>query len=116
MEMYLDEATSWFKPGKLYRSPKLFLYIYPSKEKAIAIGSASWYASVAAQAHRASSAEVSTAEAYWSEQFGFQIHMSRPGDIFMFLERNGVYLHVLFGEKQGWIIFKQFAGLVPAEI
>ncbi len=105
-----------FKPGKLYKCPEYFLMIYPSKEKAAAC---TW-----AMTARTSARSAARRSAYWTEQLNCRVDYSKPGEIFMLLERDGIFLHVLFGEKQeagrsgptlGWIIYKDWLNIVEAQ-
>ncbi len=107
-----------FKPGKLYRCSEYFLLIYPTKEKALhAVGSAG--------GRRNTPQQLAAAEAtYWSRELKCQVRYSEPGEIFMFLEQDGDFLRVLFGENQagersgptlGWIANREYLGIVEAE-
>jgi len=50
--------------------------------------------------------------AYWSDVLGCTVRYSEPDEIFMFFEErvsnNQKHLNVLFGDKQGWIIYKDW--------
>ncbi len=95
-----------FIRGKLCKCPGHFLLIYPTKEKTTSAwwaSPSSSYGAAAAHASTAASAVTDWA-AYWSYRLKCQVHCIAPGEIFMVLEKDGPYVHVLFGEKQGWII------------
>ncbi len=94
-----------FKPGKLYTCPKFFLMVYPSKEKA----SSAKPSSIAAAED--DQTLVAYQVNYLSTLLNCQVRCSDIGEIFMFLERDDHYLRVLFGEKQGWIIFRDWLGI-----
>ncbi len=88
------------KPGKLYKLPEFYMLVYPSKEKA---------ATAAAEVlvlGATTDASISFLATYWSRELKCQVRYSIPGEIFMFLGRDGEFLNVLFGDKQGWIIYK----------
>ncbi len=93
-----------FEVGKLYKCPDYFLMIYPSKEKASSV--------LGRRTVVVGSAE--EAAAHWSDQLNCQVRYSEPGEIFIFLGRDREFLNVLFGEKQGWIIFSLQADFRPA--
>ncbi len=99
------------KPGKLYRCPDYFLMIYPSKEKASARLAVPFWAEELEWTKKSSSATLWTAPMHWmnflSEHLGCQVRCSELGEIFMFLEKDEIYLHVLFGGNQGWILFRE---------
>ncbi len=115
-------------PGKLYKTAEYFLLVYPTKEKAAlaveAPATAAFARSPSATTTIASAAMVAPAGAssagatawgdYWSKQLNCQVCYSELGELFMFLERNGVYLHVLFGDKQGWIIYDSWLHIEEA--
>ncbi len=107
-----------FKPGKLYRCPKLYLIIYPSEETATRLGAALWATWRDANAARARADALTK---IFGPQAGHQVCFSEPGEIFMLLEvKNKIYLNVLFGEKQeagrpgptlGWIIYERWLNI-----
>ncbi len=95
-----------FKPGKLYKCSEHFLMIYPSKEKAaLAGGTRARSASVVDVDGPLWAAEWAN---YWSNILYCKVQVSQSNEIFMFLEKDGKYLHVLFGEVQGWIIYENW--------
>jgi hypothetical protein len=83
----------FFQVGQLYKCSKYFLLIYPSK-KAANRGWTSAGASVGSTAGMA----------YWSKKLNCQVRFSEPNETFMLLKQEDMFLNVLFGEKQGWII------------
>ena len=90
--------------GKLYKCSEYYLVIYPSEE-----------ASVSGMATRASTAVATRSGAgwveLWSEVLSCTVRYSEPGEVFMCLEVKSNIAHVLFGEKQGWIINRNWLGL-----
>ncbi len=97
-----------FRRGKLYKCPKFFLMVYPSKEKAAAATRITSVATV--------SAEVAVNWAsFWSYRLNCLVHYGKPGEIFIFLERDGIYLHVLFGDAAGWIIHETWLDIKEAQ-
>ncbi len=98
-----------FEVGKLYKCPGYFLLIYPTKEKALhAVGSAG--------GRRNTPQRLAVAEAtYWSRELKCQVRYSTPGEIFMFLEKDEIYLHVLFGDAAGWIIHETWLDIKEAQ-
>jgi len=46
---------------------------------------------------------------YWSKGLGCSVRCSEPNEIFMFFKEEIFggerYLNVLFGDKQGWIVY-----------
>lgn len=84
------------KIGKLYRCSKHYLMIYPtavacSAEKGVAATS------------RLSLVTATIWAEIWSEQLNCKVRFSEPNEIFMCLEQENSFVHVLFSEKQGWI-------------
>ncbi len=80
-----------FKPGKLYRfSDEYSVRVFPTKELANM---------------PASNAPSSVQEEYWAKRAKCQLRFGEPGDIFMLLKRDGRFLHILLGEKEGWISY-----------
>ncbi len=109
-----------FKPGKLYKSNEYFLMIYPTKEKASGRTSrATAAAPSATMPESATTAANETAASawvkYWSSILDCRICYSKPGEIFMFLEKHGTCMYVLFGDKQGWITNKNWLRIVEAQ-
>lgn len=39
----------------------------------------------------------------WSEELNCKVRFSEPNEVFMCLKEENSFVHVLFGEKQGWI-------------
>ncbi len=97
-----------FKPGELYKCPEYFLLIYPTKEKVTPASNA-----VAARtARRSAASRAADREAdYWSKELDCQVRFSEPGEIFMVLKNCGETLQVLFGDKQGWIIYRDWLNI-----
>ncbi len=102
-----------FEVGKLYRCPDYFLLIYPTIEKARA---------ATLIAHDFSTGALARA-AYWSEKLDCQVRFSERGEIFMLLKglqltyfgsKSWDYFYVLFGNRQGWIIYKDWLGIQRA--
>ncbi len=119
-----------FKTGKLYKCPSHFLMIYPTKEKAI-LASSDPVEDASASPNRYGS-EVWVD--YLSKKLGScacgagcakrtqclhwadcQVRYSELGEIFMFLERDRNLFHVLFGDKQGWIINRDWIKIVKGK-
>ncbi len=100
-----------FKRGKLYKCPEFSLMIYSEEEVAAA-------APMSPRDIAASGTSLGDPLAwtnFWSKRLNRQVHFSDRGEIFMFLERNGHYLRVLFGDKQGWIIFREELNIEKAK-
>ncbi len=102
--MKFKSKLSVFGLGKLYKCPEYSLMIYPSKEKAIM----AWY-------HVTDPAYMHQPPAFWSITLSCKVHCSRPEEIFMLLEQNYQFLHVLFGDRQGWIVFRDWMNIVEAQ-
>jgi len=104
-----------FEVGKLYKCSDHYILIYPTREKA-ASSSAVWtVAGRSASASRNSWAAAATAAwaaSYWSEELGCSVRCSEPNEIFIFLKEEIIeeqkYINVLFGDKQGWIVYKDW--------
>ncbi len=94
-----------FIKGKLYKDDHASFLVFSSKKKLNLIGIPAGTAG--AQAPK-------TAES-WSKILGCQVRYSEPGEIFMFLEQDGDLLYVLFGDKQGWIINKNWMKIEEAQ-
>ena len=45
---------------------------------------------------------------HWSRKLECKVHLSEPNEVFMCLGQENTFVHVLFGEKQGWIIYKDW--------
>ncbi len=103
-----------FKPGKLYRCPEYFLLLYPTKEKASRARGHSAMDTAGDTGVSPAMAEVIMS--YWAKQLNCQVWYSEPGEIFMFLEEYEGLLHILFGEKQGWITHKGYFNIVEANV
>ncbi len=100
----------FFKTGKLYKCPDYFLMIYPTKKEArpaVCRGTA-------AMSGPGVSVAVNWAN-YWSRELKCQVRYSMPGEIFMLLKRDGVFLHVLFGDIAGWIIHETWLDIKEAQ-
>ncbi len=93
------------KPGKLYKCLDHFLMIYLSKEMALRAMRCSEPSTSGADA-------ASAVAAYWSKELNQQVRYSKPGEVFMFLKKDGDFCHVLFGDKQGWIINRDWLKFV----
>jgi len=112
-----------FEVGKLYKCSEYFLIIYPTRENAMsAMASltrilpasravfcsalAAWCAP--ARARRAAA----QAASYWSKELNCTVRYSEPDEIFIFLKEEIIeeqkYINVLFGDKQGWIIYEDW--------
>jgi len=93
-----------FKEGKLYRCHKYYLLIYPTAARA---ATERWAATESAEAK------------YWSNKFKDIVRYSEPNEIFIFLKeemfRGKKYLNVLFGDKQGWIMYEDWLRIRKAE-
>ncbi len=110
------------KVGQLYKCLNFSLLIYPTIEK---LTSASGDHSISAGVHVKELHPHNTDKAafwadFWSKELKCQVRFSQPNEIFMFLgrieksgRRNREYGHVLFGEKQGWIIIRNYLKFVP---
>jgi len=87
-----------FEVGKLYKCSDHYILIYPTRENAM----------VAEQA----TAAVAWAAGYWSKKLGCSVRCSEPNEIFIFIKEEIIeehkYLNVLFGDKQGWIIYEDW--------
>jgi len=100
-------------PGKLYKCPKNYLLVYPSKEKAAAATERSDptaavpAAKMVALVHQRRATALAEA-AFWSKRLNCKVRYSEPEEVFMYLEQKDKFIHVLFGEKQGWIINKSW--------
>jgi len=96
-----------FEEGKLYKCPEYFLIIYPTWEKA-SPASQAWVVAAAA----ASPLAAAQAASYWSDRLGCTVRCSEQNEIFVFLKEEIIkgerYINVLFGDKQGWIICKNW--------
>jgi len=115
-----------FEEGKLYKCSDHLLMIYPTRENAVAGNSVAplWgygttvAAVVAARptavvaAHRTELTTAAWAAIYWSKKLGCSVSYSEPNEIFIFLKKEIIeeqkYINVLFGDKQGWIICKNW--------
>ena len=88
-----------FEIGKLYCCPGYYLLLYPNIEKAMEMGNL-----------MRPLRDVNAV--WWSKQFNYKY--SYPNEPFMVLkkfefEENGyLFLNVLFGKKQGWIIYRDW--------
>jgi len=93
-----------FEEGKLYKCPEYFLIIYPTREKA----------------ETETTAAFAWAARYWSEELGCSVRYSEPNEIFIFLKKEIIeeqkYINVLFGDKQGWIIHKNWMEIERVKI
>jgi len=89
-----------FEVGKLYKCSDHLLMIYPTREIA---ATTPW-----APVPTAGPCMAWTAS-YWSEELNCTVRCSEPNEIFVFLKEETIkgerYLNVLFGDKQGWIIY-----------
>jgi len=95
------------RSGKLYKCSKHYLLVYPSKDKATSAAQEAWAPETATSASTAVAAAVAAAEVrvdYWSKELNCKVRYSEPGEVFMVLKQKNEFTHVLFGEKQGWII------------
>ncbi len=90
--------------------------VFPSKEKASAAAdrtlAGAYLASPASDSNRAHRADWA---AHWSKILNCQVRYSIPGEVFMVLEKDEIFLHVLFGKKQGWIVYKDWLKIVGAQ-
>jgi len=103
-----------FEEGKLYKCSKHLLMIYPTREKA-ASPPPSWTKAVLgsemAKSRRGCSAPPAAAWAasYWSKELECTVLYSELNEIFIFIKEEIIeeqkYLNVLFGDKQGWIVY-----------
>jgi len=94
-----------FKIGKLYKcSDHYILMIYPTREKAQAL--------TEFERDNCSSLGSARSAGYWSKKLGCSVSYSEPNEIFVFLKEEIIkgerYINVLFGDKQGWIICKNW--------
>ncbi len=100
------------KPGKLYCYPHFYLMIYSTKERAehadilACAGHSRW---------RAEHSTDAAAADYWSEKLDCQVRSGHPGGIFILLGSDKRFLHILFGDKLGWIIYKDWMMLKEAQ-
>jgi len=105
-----------FEEGKLYKCSAYLLMIYPTREKADA--GAAWMEARATAAKWDATARIPSAwwlvlsARYWSKELNCTVRYSEPNEIFIFL-KDGIiegrkYLNVLFGDKQGWIVYKNW--------
>jgi len=111
-----------FKIGKLYKCSDHLLMIYPTRENAAAAAQAedvpatceqaAWAVAWCSAAEQAAAAAVAWAARYWSEELNCTVCYSEPDEIFIFIKEEIIeehkYLNVLFGDKQGWIICKNW--------
>jgi len=112
-----------FEEGKLYKCSKHLLMIYPTREiaatlevAAAAFGAATRAspASMAAAAFAAMTRASSAvwAASYWSKELNCTVRYSEQNEIFIFIKEEIIeeqkYLNVLFGDKQGWIVYKDW--------
>jgi len=104
-----------FKIGKLYKCSDHYILIYPTREKAASSGARPMAAGRSAAASRnswAAAAVVGQAASYWSEELNCTVRCSEPNEIFIFLKEEIIeeqkYINVLFGDKQGWIVYKDW--------
>lgn len=98
------------KPGKLYRCDKCQLLVYPTKK-----------AAQLAKADKANDRGIRAAGVskiprwlqgpsglwatrFWSKKLKCKVQHGDFGEVFICLEQKGRFIHVLFGEKQGWIL------------
>jgi len=114
-----------FEEGKLYKCSKHLLMIYPTRENAMlaasverdrcsSLGLAPWCA--VARARRAAA----LAASYWSDRLSCSVRYNKPNEIFIFLKEKTVkehkYLNVLFGDKQGWIVYEDWLRIERVKI
>jgi len=123
------------RSGKLYSCTDYYLFIYPSmavatsaadvpagmtqaKETAVAVATVRQLAALrqvaAGQAvgPKATQAAVMMMLAdWWSRKLDCKVRSSEPNEVFLCLEYEDKFAHVLFGEKQGWIINKTWLGI-----
>jgi len=56
---------------------------------------------------------------YWSKELNCTVRYSKPNEIFIFLKEEIVeehkYLNVLFGDKHGWIVYKDWLEITKAK-
>jgi len=102
-------------PGKLYKCPKYFLLFYPSKDKAadslrVAVARAARMGATAV--HEAAIGPASSVADWWSRKLNCKVRYSEPNEVFLCLEHEDEFAHVLFGEKQGWIINQDWLNIV----
>jgi len=110
------------KVGKLYKCSKYWLLFYPTEETARAaqrstVQAASASGTAPPQDRAAAAGAVApwpgalvaeTEAAYWSKRLNCKVGYGKPEEVFMVLKQKDEFAHVLFGEKQGWIINKNW--------
>jgi len=88
--------AAMLKPGKLYKCPEHYLFVYPTKEKAVRASGGTRKAATSLRL-------VASAAALLSQSLNYKVSFSEPNDIFMVIEKEDKFANVLFGDKQGWI-------------
>jgi hypothetical protein len=114
------------KSGKLYKCPKHFLLVYPSKKiaaRAQATAETLWDPSpedkkIPAAGILSPFTNSPTPEQHveevaksWSGKLECQIFHENPGEVFMCLKQCNQFVCVLFGKKQGWIIAENWLNI-----
>jgi hypothetical protein len=83
--------------GKLYQIKNYHWMLYPSKD-------------TAAVAFAAGGALAAVAAVYWSRELGCSVSYMSPKDMFMLLEKDGIFCKVLSTEGQvGWILLSDWS-------
>jgi len=96
-----------FKSGKLYKLSgwRFMIYPTPPAAKKASMTMTAWSSSTA---WTASGAVANTK--YWSDILNCTVRCSEPDEIFIFLEEETIMeqrcLNILFGDKQGWIVYE----------
>lgn len=90
-------------PGELYTTDERYLLlVYPTREHAVDVGNTN---TVLATTGVATAPEAEIHAAWWSKFLGCQVRWVEPGSSFMMLEASvDSFVHVLFGDFDGWII------------
>ena len=110
--------------GKLYKCSEYFLLIYPTKEKAAGAytraldGRISPVGDSTASPLDDRTVDVGPAARkaiWWSKELDCQVRCSEPNEIFMFIKQEEQFVHVLFGEKQGWILYKNWLQIIKCQ-
>jgi len=112
-----------FKTGKLYKCSECLLIIYPTREKATVAAMMTIRAQGTPWAATARTSLdpslVSMAASYWSKELNCTVRYSEQNEIFIFLKEEIIeeqkYLNVLFGDKQGWIVWKNWLEITKAK-
>jgi len=102
-----------FEIGKLYKCPEYYLLIYSTT-----LGSPRRLTSIS-RLSKGNRGPIPRIVQYWSDILGCTVRCSEPNEIFVFLKEEIIkgerYINVLFGDKQGWIVCKNWLEIRKAE-